>query len=173
MSVKVIIVNGYPLAGKDTFAKDVCDILNVHQQVAYVMSSVDIIKEIALYSGWDGVKTSESRKGLSDLKHLLDKWLHTSWNSVAKRISELNLQCSSNDLTYYLFVMVREPLEIRHYREVYGAISVYVKRGVPPKTSNDADAEVEEYTYDYYISNDGTLDDLYQTAAEFAAMLEQ
>ena len=34
-------------------------------------------------------------------------------------------------------------------------------------TSNDSDGKVNEYEYDYYIENDGTLEDLKKKAVQF------
>ena len=34
-------------------------------------------------------------------------------------------------------------------------------------TSNDSDGKVNEYNYDYYIVNDGTLEDLKESALNF------
>ena len=39
-------------------------------------------------------------------------------------------------------------------------------------TSNDSDANVENYVYDYYIDNNGTLEELEEKALEFINKLK-
>ena len=77
--VKVVVINGRPGCGKTTFeqiCQDMCkpNLSNFQEerivQVA-ITSTVDFVKEIALNCGWDGSKTLENRRFLSDLKDLL------------------------------------------------------------------------------------------------------
>ena len=59
-----------------------------------------------------------------------------------------------------LLVDIREPEEIKRIVEATGAFTVFIENNnVPAITSNDADANVENYEYDFKIENNGTLDD--------------
>ena len=44
------------------------------KEVVGNISTVDYVKEIATECGWDGTKTPENRKFLSDLKRVLTEW---------------------------------------------------------------------------------------------------
>ena len=57
----VLIVNGKPRAGKDTFAL----LLNKYHKV-YQYSAIDKVTTIALDCGWKGGKTEKDRKFLAD-----------------------------------------------------------------------------------------------------------
>ena len=59
----IIIVNGKPRAGKDTFAL----LLNKCEPV-YKYSIIDKVKAMALDCGWKGGKTEKDRKFLSDYR---------------------------------------------------------------------------------------------------------
>ena len=66
----VIIINGKGGVGKDTFIQ-LCqnysdDIVNI--------SSVDFVKEVAHFCGWQGEKDVSARKFLSDIKDALTNW---------------------------------------------------------------------------------------------------
>ena len=73
--MRVVIINGKSSVGKDCFVTMCKEILGAE----YVcnVSTVDFVKEVAEFCGWDGTKTPENRKFLSDLKDLL-----TDWNDI-------------------------------------------------------------------------------------------
>ena len=79
--VKVVVCNGMPMSGKTTF-QTICKGKSNHAHgiEGYrgfgrlhieSCSTVDFVKEVAKSCGWDGTKTLENRKFLSDLKDLL------------------------------------------------------------------------------------------------------
>lgn len=155
--MKIFVVNGAPGAGKTTFEK-MCK--QLYSEVnTYVLSSVDIVKEIARkYCDWNGEKTPKDRKFLSDLKDLL-----TEYNDIPFKVIERQIQQIRNEYEYYgmttknalVFIDCREPKEIKKLCERLGAKSVYIKRpdaeGVA--ASNHADANVQNYEYDFIIPN--------------------
>ena len=166
--MKYVIVNGRPRVGKDQFV-DFC--LNELGNYGKLISSVDFVKEIARQCGWDGSKTPKNRKFLSDLKDLLTRWGDVPYQKV---IHEINL--FKYDLEYYevekngvVFIMCREPEEILKFHRELGAITVLIiRRAVEfEQQSNHADTEVYNYTYDYIIENNGTLDELEEKAKNF------
>ncbi len=62
---KLVVINGYPQSGKDTFIKFCSEFTEVEN-----ISTVDPAKKALMILGWDGIKTPEIRKALSDLKDL-------------------------------------------------------------------------------------------------------
>lgn len=73
-----------------------------------------------------------------------------------------------DDFNSIIFIHCREPKEIQKFVERKGAITLFITRPeINPIQTNDADANVCNYSYDYYISNDGTIDDLKEKAQEF------
>ena len=65
-------------------------------------------------------------------------------------------------------VFIREPEDIERIRLACDAITVLVINDrVPIITSNYGDAHVFEYGYDYSIKNNGTLEELEETARKF------
>ena len=59
-----------------------------------------------------------------------------------------------------MLVDVREPEDIKRLTELKGVFTVFIQNdNVPAITSNAADANVENYDYDYTIQNNGTLEE--------------
>lgn len=156
----VIIVNGKPRAGKDTFAK----ILDKYISV-YKYSAIDKIKEIAIDCGWKGGKTERDRKFLSDLKILTTEYSDLPFNAMLDKVIAFYSDEIKEDV---LLIDIREPEEIQRAREVFSAITVFIKNDrVKHITSNPADANVENYEYDFYIENNGTLEEFEQNIRQF------
>ena len=62
MSARIVIINGSGGCGKSTFIKlcrDICDQLK--GKTVIELSTVDYVKEVAQYCGWDGSKTELKR----------------------------------------------------------------------------------------------------------------
>ena len=75
-----------------------------------------------------------------------------------------------NDL---MFIHIRDIPEIRRMVKKYPCIKTLLVKNDRVKiiTSNVADANVEEYNYDFIINNNGTLDELREKAREFVMSL--
>ena len=86
------------------------------------MSTIDYVKDVAKSIGWDGTKTLENRRMLSDLKDLLTRWNDSPHQSVCNKIKELN------DVDA-VFIDSREPEDIQRFIEEYHATTVLVQRG--------------------------------------------
>ena len=168
--MKIFIVNGYPESGKDTFI-DMC--LEYLGNNGFKYSTIDAVKEYAKQIGWDGKKDDRGRAFLSDLKNALEKYNNFSHISVREFIGRTLYTGAKNGESldnYVFFIIVREPKQIRALLNEYkNSKSIIIKRGLVEKKeySNDADKKVECFTYDYVISNAGTLDDLKDIAIEF------
>ena len=164
MKKATIVINGAGGVGKDTL----CDLAAKHFRV-YNISSVDPIKEIARMCGWDGSKDDKSRRFLSDLKALTIAY--NNFPTVWAKERYLGFLESDNEI---MFLHIREPEEIAKFVEATGgAARTLLIRGGDRMTKssygNVSDDGVENYTYDYYFTNDKTLE---EAERDFCALLE-
>lgn len=160
MDKKIYIINGSGGVGKDTFIEYCSEFAKVKN-----ISSVDKVKEAAkILTGWNGEKDEKSRKLLVDLKKL-----SIDYNDYpVKYIEEQAKEFQENDDEEMMFVHIREIDEIKKVKERVALKTILVtSTRVKKITSNSSDADVENYEYDYYIKNDGTLDELREMAKEF------
>lgn len=166
--INVIVVNGYPRSGKDTFVNFCKEKLGAF---GVSVSTVDFVKYLAAQSGWDGTKTPKNRKFLSDLKDLLTEWNDVPWKKVEEVFESIKVECFQyglRDSDFFLFIHSREPKEIERFQKEYGALTILIDREeVEGKQSNHSDAEVMNFNYDYIINNDGTLEELKMKAITF------
>lgn len=98
---KIFILNGKAGSGKDEFIKQYTKLT---QTESINHSSIDTIKECALYLGWDGIKTPSGRKLLKDLKEL-SVWYNDLPFKECVEVIE-------NNPTKNIFIAIREPFEI-------------------------------------------------------------
>ena len=110
-------------------------------------------------AGWKGEKTDKARKYLADLKALCVEYNNfpTEWALMRYR----EFLKSESDI---LFVHIREPKEIEKFVSATEGraktLLVRAKSRLQRQSyGNAADDSVEEYEYDYYFSNDGSLDE--------------
>lgn len=76
---------------------------------------------------------------------------------------------SENEL---MFIHIRECEEIEKCKKEINAKTLLITNvNVPPITTNHSDCDVENYSYDYHIQNDGTIEELEQTAKMFVEEL--
>ncbi len=149
-----MVINGAGGVGKDTL----CDLADKHFGVMNI-STITPIKEIAAQCGWDGTKDAKARKFLSDLKRLCVEYndFPTVW--AMQRYREF----LADDSLDILFVHIREAGEIKKFVDATGgeAKTLLVRGGERMKRSNYgnvSDDEVENYSYDYYFTNDKPLE---------------
>ena len=167
--IKVVIVNGMPETGKTT-TQEICrDILETLNWNCVIKSSVEWVKEIAAFAGWDGTKTDKNRKFLSELKSVLTAWDDAVLNHL---ISEVDYYYYSGD-NYIIFIDIREPYEIEKAKEAFNASTLIVRRPqVESKTySNSSDMAVFNYGYDYTIWNDRDIEKLTTECSNFLGKL--
>ena len=164
----IFVLNSYPTAGKDSFV----DMISARHEGIFKMSSVDLVKQVARVAGWDGTKTSKNRKFLSDLKDLLTEWNDVPYCDIENRIKEIEFY-NKDDKPILIFVMVREPKEIQKMVDRLGVKTIFINRPClnNVQQSNHADNDVKNYTYDYYIDNDGDIDMLIDKAENFYQMI--
>lgn len=177
----VIIVNGAPESGKTSF-HEFCEeyISDAELGESLLDSSINPIKDVARMLGWDGEKSDYWRSVLSLLKNI---WI-SSCDGPTKYIVKKVLDADSNTIrlscdNMFLFFDIRESKEIQKAKEVFESLefldirfhTVIVRRGESKKHGNDSDDNVENYDYEYAISNDGSLNDLKNEAIKYVDKL--
>lgn len=168
--MKIICINGVPRSGKSTFV-EYC--LSALDSWGYEISTVDFVKEVAKYCGWNGEKTFKNRKFLSDLKDLLGEWDDVPFSKVKHGILHEFLgpfhQFDIETDKAIAFVHCREPQELQRFKDELGARTLLIRRvGVEDVVqSNHADSEVFNFEYDYIVNNEGTKEELELEANNF------
>ncbi|MCI7124625.1 MAG: hypothetical protein MR935_00240 [Agathobaculum sp.] len=156
MDKQVFVINGSGGVGKDT----VCEMAARFWKVQNV-SSITPILDVARAAGWDGCKTPQARRFLSQLKEACTAFNDLPFRYCIKQYERF----LRNDLAL-LFVHIREPEEIDRFRAAVGAgcKAVLVRRpaleGARGALGNRSDDGVAQYVYDGVFDNDGTLDEL-------------
>lgn len=166
--MKIYILNGKAGSGKTTFFKLIeekcCNYV-------YNYSTVDLVKKVAYGCGWNGEKTPENRKFLSDLKDLLTEWDDVPYKDCLKEIKRITSLADIYDVEHddwAIFIDCREPKEIQKFVDRLGAKTIFIDRKIEDyNASNHADANVENFEYDIVINNNGTLEDLAAVAMNF------
>lgn len=161
--IKIFIVNGKGGCGKTSFEKMVEEIAIAHNQKVLIISTIDYVKDIAKNIGWDGTKTLENRRMLSDLKDLLTRWNDSPHQSVCNKIKTLN-----EKEVAAIFIDSREPEDIQRFIEEYQAMTVLIQRGKEIITyGNHADDCVNDFDYDICVDNSRGLSELFEEATIF------
>lgn len=162
---KVIVINGMPRSGKDTFVSFASKYATTTN-----FSSVDFVKDVARFAGWNGEKDPKSRLFLSKLKELLTGYDDIPYKKIAEEIYWFKNQPEQE----LLFIHIREPGEIARIVRDFGAITVLVKRANNQQiVSNDSDKYTESYNYDFVLNNDSDLDALDAKARGFVNYLKR
>ena len=183
---KVVIINGKPQSGKDTFCKyaqGYCD--DDESANTLIISSVDPLKEMLTQLGWDGTKTDKIRDMLMDMKQLWVQNQDGPTMFLFNNILEFHKACTGED--NIVFVHIREPEEIK---KLVNALTGFESMGIdvisllvirkggedtpnqPAETRrSDDETFINSYEYDVTINNDEDLIKLQELAAEFVDKL--
>lgn len=165
--IKIIITNGYASTGKDSFI----NLAKKHYPNIENYSSVDKVKEIAEIIGWNpSQKTEKDRKFLSDLKLLCSDYNNLPFEDLKEKVNKFFLKSEDR----IIFLHVREPVEIEKFKQYYQSNCItllVVNNRVKYITSNMADEGVYDYAYDIVIENEGSLEDLEDSAKTFIEWL--
>lgn len=183
---KVVIINGKPQSGKDTFCKyaqGYCD--DDESANTLIISSVDPLKEMLTQLGWDGTKTDKIRDMLMDMKQLWVQNQDGPTMFLFNNILEFHKACTGED--NIVFVHIREPEEIK---KLVNALTGFESMGIdvisllvirkggedtpnqPAETRrSDDETLINSYKYDVTINNDEDLIKLQELAAEFVDKL--
>jgi len=156
----LVIINGQGGVGKDTFV-DLCAINS--EEKTYSFSSIAPIKILAKKLGWNDEKDEKSRKFLSDLKKL-----SADYNSFPTHYLIYSIERVPEE-NALIFVHIREPNQIKEFlntiQEEFSNIRLFTLLLAKTDVSslaigNESDENVYEYEYDFFILNDGTLQEL-------------
>lgn len=182
--VKVCVVNGMPGSGKSTFELKCQELVQYKQFNGFrenhilrvgITSTVNFVKEIALKCGWDGTKTLENRRFLSDLKDLLTHWNDIPYKKILEQVNMLDKSGRYNCFDWILFVDCREPAEIQKLKERLNATTVLIRREEVEnnEVSNHADSDVFYYDYDLTIYNNSDIIHLENEARKFIEYMKK
>lgn len=162
-NMQIVIVNGAPRSGKDTFCQIAQQLLG--ESRCTTLSTVDRMKEVAFLLGWNGQKDPKTRKFLSDLKDISSEWNDIPFQDVKRRAEAF----AASGLRGIIFVMSREPEEIERFCKELDAIAILIRRDEVDnlEQSNHADAHVFNYAYNEVIYNNGTFLDLERQVRDF------
>lgn len=186
----IFLINGSGGVGKDEFVKQCRKalkdiVIEKYNGIPELMhfdydvinySSIEKIKTVAtILTGWEwnGKKTEKMRKFLCDLTKV--------WDSIDGRKKHIegiigNFIYKGDNMEHLIaFIHIREPEMIDDLKKKYSEYGVHTllvtNKNVKPIVSNDADMNTNFYEYDYYIKNDGTIEDLYHSATQFVKQI--
>ena len=160
-NIPLIILNGCGGVGKDTFVNICSEYLSLENY-----STIDKYKFIAKHNfNWDGIKDEKGRRLLSDLKLAGVRYNDAPLNELIQTYDESN-SCHLVDI---FFCMCRDIEEIEKIKNHYphAITALIVNDNVEHISTNVGDDNVMNYEYDYVIDNNGTLEDLKETAKTF------
>lgn len=157
MSMNVIIINGTGGVGKDTLIS-MFKMLHQNAYASYIQAihCMVPVKEAAAKMGWDGSKSDENRKALSDLKKFSD----SIWDTSYKYIMGMHERIKSPDTPscQWLFIQCREPENIKRLVDsIPSAKTVLITRDGIGNHGNDSDDNVNNYEYDLIFANDSNI----------------
>ena len=179
MEARIVIINGSGGSGKSTFVKLCQEILedNISWENNWEileLSTVDWVKAVAQFAGWDGKKDEKDRRFLYQLKMALEEWDNSPNQKVFDQINSVINNEMLNKKNWLFFVNIREPKCIENFikqNEIATGLpcsTMLVKNAnVAPIISNPADGEVHYYHYDTIISNSSDLENLKKWAHDY------
>lgn len=176
---QIIIVNGPPRAGKDTFIEILTAMLRAKNIDVDAFSSIDPVRDMLTGAGFDlSKKTQADRRLLALVGDAVEE--HSAWRTqqCIDRITDFAFSVRRPSESV-MFLHIREPANIATIRQwasatygVHTCSTVFIENfRAEQVTSNAADAGVKDMGYDYTLENNGTLDDLLHTTRDFADSL--
>ena len=183
----IIIINGLGGHGKGEFIKAFTEVGYESKSdcLSKELSTVDFVKEVAVYCGWRGEKESKDRQFLHELKEALTKWGDIPNKTTLAKIQEIvktqkfvakftpELQQGLSHI--FIFVNIRESVNIESFTKLCKDNGyVNIRKLIiwnPNKPSNEVpelrDDILYGIEYDDVINNDGTLKDLKTKAEDY------
>lgn len=181
MEARIIIINGSGGSGKSTFVGLCQKLLEDNPEWDVLeMSTVDWVKAVAAFAGWNGAKEEKDREFLYDLKMALQKWNNSPNQKVFDQINAVTGNKLLNKKNWLFFVNIREPESINAFieqnKEATGlpcSTVLVVNSNVHPIISNPADRDVEQFHYDAIISNSSDLSNLRDWAKKYLEFFQK
>lgn len=158
----LILINGLSGAGKDTFVK-FCEGYSKNPFRVVSMHRSDFAKRVLTEMQWDGKKTSEVRELLGSL---VDFGENTGFN--LSHFYDNFEELPDGSIVFY---HVRSPKAIRDIKDMYWfkqdvkVLTILVEK--QNKESEKDRWKVAEWNYDYFIDNNGTIQELQEKARDF------
>lgn len=171
--MKIIVINGFPMSGKDTFCDLCLNYMTARGIMGGKISTIDAIKRLAVSVGWGGLKEPKDRKFLSDLKDLLTDYNNFPFTVVEEQIRQTYLHFTREmgvpEDKIIFFIHCREPKEIQKFVDTFGAKTLIIRRKEVEELpqSNHADEEVLNFDYTYTIENNNGIEELEKEAMKF------
>lgn len=163
----VVLLNGSATCGKNTFVEQLSSIVKV-EHWSTVDKYKDILKQFFPLEYNEEHKTDHIRQFLSEFKALSTKYFNDPYNETMKKIFEFFESPSDAEI---LFIDIREPEEIQKILNRFSNDEVVTLLIDNPNKecnmSNNSDANVFDFTYDWIVVNDGTIEDLKENAKIF------
>ena len=162
---KIVVLNGNPTSGKNTFA-ELCEGFSATEHISYVDFTRDMLDNVGVnYHG----KTAADRQLLETVNDALEKHSDLPFLDICRFTENL-----STLFTGILFVDIRKPENIKRYVERFPqTITVFVDDGKPATNVTFSDSVVKDMKYDYTISNTGTIEQLRDKAKLFVETIMQ
>jgi hypothetical protein len=166
--MRIVVINGAGGAGKDLFVAFCASHLGTDKVKNY--STVDYVKAVAAGIGWDGTKDDKNRKFLSDLKKILTEWDDVPYRKTKLEIEDFQDKMNKLGGKYaensVMFIHCREPKEIDRLVKDFNASTLLIRRKSAEEANwqNQSDQEVLNYQYNAIIFNDGSLEQLRESA---------
>lgn len=181
MEARIVIINGSGGSGKSTFVRLCKEILESQTNWNVLeLSTVDWVKAVAQFAGWDGSKEEKDRKFLHELKMALEEWDNSPNQKVFDQINVVLNNEILNKRNWLFFVNIREPKCIGAFikqNETATGLScktmLVENANVAPIISNPADGEVHCYHYDTIISNSSDLENLKKWAHDYLEYVQK
>lgn len=176
--MQIIIINGSNNSGKDAFANF---FIKHYENKCLNISTIDKVKDLSKkYFGWDGKKTEEARKFLSEMKRIWSEFNNGPFLDMVEQIKENQSKLDKKDKNGMIyFIHCREPKEIQKFKDEYGdkCLTLLLKREVRNEkkaiANNDSDMNVENYEYDKVVHNNGNKMDLELEAVKFVEEIRE
>ena len=167
--MQIVIINGRAGVGKDQFVTEVKNLIGEYR--CYNHSTVEFTKFVAICAGWRQDKTPENRLFLSKLKKLLTEWDDIPYKKALIEVRDCERYAKAHKCEdqSVLFIHCREPEEIERFVTGLDAHTLLIKRAAADEVeqSNPSDENVENYAYDVIVDNNGTIEELRESARTY------
>ena len=163
MSIHIFVLNGSPRSGKDTF----CALMEKYGEVEHY-SYVDFTRYMLSEVNIDyHKKTDKDRQLLETINNALEAYDDIPMKDICESVIDtIGHYIDNKDL--FIFVDIRKPDNIKRFLEKFPeAKTVYIDDGKELSNATESDHSVKDYDYDYYIVNNGSLDDLQKKVGSF------
>lgn len=147
----IVGLSGYAGSGKDALGAILCEHYGF-ERVAFA----DAIKQLAVSLGWDGVKDERGRRLLQHAGMCAREYNPEVWIEKAMQ--------KSAALDAVVITDVRFANEVEAIKRQGGIIVRVIRDGIGPVNNHASEMELGQDDCDFIVHNDGTLDDLAETA---------